>query len=194
MEPTTQITAMLVDWSNGDQQALDALLPAVDAELRRLARYHLRALRPGEMFQTTSLINEAYIRLVEQNRVRWQNRAHFFAIASRMMRRVLLNHIRDQQRKKRGGRAIRISLSDVALVSAERSVELIDLDDALTRLAEAEPRKARVVEMRFFGGLTVEEVAEVMGIAKITVVRDWDYAKAWLAREIQGEHKSTNTH
>ncbi len=192
MEPTTQITEMLVDWSNGNQKALDTLLPAVDAELRRLAHHYIRALRPGEIFQTTALINEAYLRLVDQRRVRWQNRAHFFAISAKMMRRVLLNYIRDQKRQKRGGRAIHVSLSNVAVVEPERSNELIDLDDALTRLAAEDDRKAQVVEMRFFGGLSVEEVAAVLGISKITVIRDWTYAKAWLAREIRSDFQPTN--
>lgn len=188
MTTSTQITALLIDWSKGDQTVLDELMPLVDRELRRLARHYLRRLRPGATFQTTSLINEAYIRLVEQKNVSWKNRAHFFGIAASMMRRVLLNHIRDGNRQKRGGGAIHVTLSDIAVVSAIRSNELLALDDALIKLATVDERKAKVVELRFFGGLSVEETAEALRISKITVIRDWNYSKAWLAREINNEH------
>lgn len=187
MDSSTNITAMLIDWSNGDEAILEELLPVVDRELRRLARYYIRRIRPGETLQTTALINEAYIRLVDQKSVRWQNRAHFYGIAARMMRRILLNYIRDQKRLKRGGGAIHVSLSDVAVISKERSKELVELDEALTKLAKIDDRKARVVELRYFGGLTVEETAEVLNISKITVIRDWNMAKAWLAREVRNE-------
>lgn len=184
---STNITAMLIDWSNGDETILEELLPVVDRELRRLARHYIRRIRPGTTFQTTALINEAYIRLVDQKTVKWQNRAHFYGIAARMMRRVLLNYIRDQNRLKRGGGAVRISLSEVAVISKERSKELIALDEALTKLAEIDERKSQVVELRYFGGLTVEETAEALHVSKITVIRDWNMAKAWLAREIKNE-------
>jgi RNA polymerase sigma-70 factor, ECF subfamily len=178
------ITEMLIDWADGDQNAFDDLYPLIHAELRRLARYYLRTLRPGGSFQTTVLINEAYIRLVDQRRIRWQNRSHFFGIAARMMRRILLNSIRDQKRQKRGGGAMHITLEDVAVVSKERSNELLALDQALTRLEEIEPRKAQVVELRFYGGLGVRDVADTLGVSRITVIRDWNFAKAWLAREL----------
>lgn len=178
---------MLIDWGNGDEAILEELLPIVDRELRRLARHYIRRIRPGATFQTTALINEAYIRLVDQKNVKWQNRAHFYGIAAHMMRRILLNYVRDQNRLKRGGGAIQISLSEVAVISKERSKELIELDEALTKLASVDERKSRVVELRYFGGLTVEETAEVLNISKITVIRDWNMAKAWLAREIKNE-------
>lgn len=188
MASSTQITAMLIDWSNGNVAIVDELLPLVESELRRLAKYHMRSLRPGGVFQTTALIHEAYIRLIDQRSVRWQNRAHFFGIAAKMMRRVLLNYIRDQKRIKRGAGAIHVSLSGVAIVSRERSQELIVLDEALAKLEQLHERKAKVVELRFFGGLNNDEVAEVLGVARITVIRDWNYAKAWLAREIRDEN------
>ena len=182
-----RITALLIDWSNGDQTVLEELFPLVDKELRRLARHYIRSLRPGNTFQTTALINEAYIRLVDQNKVRWQNRAHFFGIAASMMRRILLNYIRDQKRQKRGGGATRVSISEVMAVSKEKSQEILALEEALVRFAEIDERKCRVVELRYFGGLSVEETAEILKISKITVMRDWNFAKAWLAREIDDE-------
>ena len=144
----------------------------------------MRRENPGHTLQTTALVNEAYFRLVDQKSVRWQNRAHFFAIAAQIMRRILLNHARDRHRAKRGGRAIQVSLSEVASLGDERSAELIALDEALVRLAEFDPRKARVVELRHFGGLTAAETAEVLKVSAVTVMRDWNMAKAWLAREL----------
>ncbi len=187
METSTNITAKLVAWSKGDGAAMDELYPLVDRELRRLARNYIRNLQPGNIFQTTALINEAYIRLADQQKVKWQNRDHFFAISAKMMRRILLNHLRDAKRKKRGAGAIHISLSGVAVVAAQRSSELLNLDEALSRLEKLDHRKAAVVEMRFFGGMTTESMAEVLGISKVTVMRDWRVAKAWLAREMQNE-------
>jgi RNA polymerase sigma-70 factor (ECF subfamily) len=185
MNSPGRITALLVDWSNGDQTVLDELFVLVDRELRRLARGYVRSLRPGDTFQTTVLLNEAYIRLVDQHKVHWQNRAHFFGIAAQMMRRILLNYIRDKKRQKRGGGAIRVSLGEMMAVSPNKSDQLIALDEALIRLAEVDKRKCQVVEMKYFGGLTVDEIAEVLGVANVTVSRDWKLAKAWLAREIQ---------
>ena len=180
----SEITGLLIDWSNGEQTALEKLLPLVEAELHRLAHCQLRRLRLGHALQTTELINEAYLRLVNQKRVRWQNRAHFFGISAQLMRRILLNYLRDQKRAKRGGReAMQVSLSKVALISPEKSAELIALDEALERLAEFDERKSRVVELRYFGGLSIEETAEVLQISPITVTRDWNLAKAWLVRE-----------
>ncbi len=187
MVSSNEITGLLVDWGNGRQEALDKLLPLVEKELHRLAHHHMRRLQPGNTLQTTALINETYIRLVDQKKVRWQNRAHFFGIAAQMMRRILLNYVRDQKRIKRGGGAVKVSLSEVAVISAERTDELLALEEALSRLTTIDERKSRVVELRYYGGLSVEETAEVLQISKITVMRDWNMAKAWLAREIRNE-------
>src|ERR1041385_5699613 len=184
MTDPAEVTELLVAWADGDQTALERLMPLVEAELHRLARRYMRREGDGHALQTTALINETFLRLVDQKRVRWQNRAHFFGISARIMRRVLLNYARDQKRLKRGEGAIQLSLSEADMMSAERSVELMDLDEALRRLAAFDERKGRVVELRYFGGLSVEEVAEVLGISTATVMRDWDIAKAWLAREL----------
>jgi len=179
------ITALLVDWSNGDQSALEKLLPLVERELHRLAHSYMRRESPDHTLQTTALVNEAYLRLIDQKKTRWQNRAHFFGIAAKIMRRILLNWARDQQRQKRGGGAIQVSLSEVAAVPLIKGADLIALDEALERLNMTDERKARVVELRYFGGLSVEETAEVLDISAITVLRDWKFAKAWLLREIE---------
>lgn len=185
MSSSIEITDLLIDWSNGDQCALDALLPLVERELHRLAHHYMRRVNPGNTLQTTAVINETYIRLIDQKKVRWQNRAHFYGIAAQMMRRILLNYVRDQKRIKRGGGAVKVSLSEVAVLSNERGDELLALEEALCRLTTIDERKSRVVELRYYGGLSVEETAEVLQISKITVMRDWDMAKAWLAREIR---------
>lgn len=187
MSSDADITALLVDWSNGDRSALEKLLPLVERELHRLAHSYMRREDPDHTLQTTALINETYLRLVDQRKVQWQNRAHFFGIAAQIMRRILLNYARDQNRLKRGGRAIHVSLSKADVMPAEKDRELICLNDALNRLGELDERKARVVELRYFGGLSVDEVAEVLGVAPITVMRDWQFAKAWLARELQDD-------
>ncbi len=187
MVPSSEITELLIDWSNGNQQVLDKLFPLIENELHRLAHYNLRRVNPGITLQTTALINEAYIRLVNQRDVHWQNRAHFFGISAQIMRRILLNYVRDQHRIKRGGRAVQVSLSEVAVVSPEKSDELLALEEALCRLSEVDERKAKVVELRYYGGLSVEETAEVLKVSGITVMRDWNLAKAWLAREIRNE-------
>jgi len=179
------ITALLVDWSNGDQSALEKLLPLVERELHRLAHSYMRRESPDHTLQTTALVNEAYLRLIDQKKTRWQNRAHFFGIAAKIMRRILLNWARDQQRQKRGGGAIQVSLSEVAATPLIKGADLIALDEALERLTMTDERKARVVELRYFGGLSVEETAEVLDISAITVLRDWKFAKAWLLREIE---------
>ena len=178
------ITGLLVDWRAGNQNALERLLPLVEKELHRIARRQRHKIFPGDTLQTTALINEAYIRLVDQKNVSWQNRAHFFAIAASLMRRVLLNYIRDRQRDKRGGKNIQVSLSEAMAVTNDKNKEILALDEALNHLAQTDPRKARVVELRYFGGLSVEETAEALGISKITVMRDWNMAKALLAKEI----------
>lgn len=182
--PTSEITGLLVDWGNGDQAALDKLLPLVEQELHRLAHCYMRRENPDHTLQTTALVNEAYLKLIDQKKTRWQNRAHFFAIAAKIMRRILLNYARDQHRQKRGGGAVQVSLSEVSLLM-ERPEELIALDEALERLAEVDERKARVVELKFFGGLETEEIAEVLKVSPITVLRDWRFARAWLLREFE---------
>jgi RNA polymerase sigma factor (TIGR02999 family) len=182
-----QITQLLIDWNNGSPEAIEKLMPMVEGELRRIAANYMRRERPDHTLQTTALVNEAYLKLVNQREARWQNRAQFFALASQLMRRILLDHARSQRRVKRGGNAVPLNLDDVAVMAPERSAALVDLDDALTRLTEFDPRKARIVEMRFFGGLTVDEVAEVLGIAPVTVMLHWRLARAWLQRELRGE-------
>lgn len=180
-----EVTQLLLDWSEGDKAALDKLMPLVYDELRKLARSYLARERPGHTLQTTALVNEAYLRLVDQRSVQWQNRAHFFGIASQMMRRILVDHARSRQYKKRGGDSHLVSLDHAAVVSPERAAEVVALDDALTALAEIDQRKSQIVEMRFFGGLSIEETAEVLGVSPGTVMRDWTMAKAWLRREIE---------
>jgi RNA polymerase sigma factor (TIGR02999 family) len=182
--PSSEITALLIDWSNGDQAALEKLLPLVETELRRIAHNYMRRESRDHTLQTTALVNEAYLKLVDQKRTRWQNRAHFFGIAAQIMRRILLNYARDQHRQKRGGNAVQVSLSEVSFVPLERTGDLIALDEALDRLALVDARKSRVVELRYFGGLDVDETAEVLKVSPITVMRDWKFAKAWLVREI----------
>jgi RNA polymerase sigma-70 factor, ECF subfamily len=185
--PPQEVTQLLVDWGNGNQAALDRLMPVVYTELRQLAHRYMRRERPGHTMQTTALIHEAYLRLVDQNQVRWQHQAHFFGIAARLMRQILIEHARSHTRAKRGGGVGTISLDEAAVVSQMRAMELLALDDALERLAAIDPRKSRVVELRFFGGLSVEEAAIVLNIAPNTVLRDWRMAKAWLRREISHE-------
>ena len=183
--PSSEITRLLIAWCDGDRTALDNLMPLVERELHRLARHYMRKEDPGHTLQTTALVNEAYLRLIDQKNVRWQNRAHFFGIAAQIMRRILLNHARDRHRAKRGGRAVQVSLSEVAVMSEAKSSELIALDEALKRLEAIDERKSRIVELRYFGGLSVDETAEVLKISPITVIRHWNMAKAWLAREIR---------
>ncbi|HEU0254014.1 MAG TPA: sigma-70 family RNA polymerase sigma factor [Pyrinomonadaceae bacterium] len=182
--PTSEITGLLVDWSNGDQAALEKLLPLVEQELHRLAHYYMRREDAHHLLQTTALVNEAYLKLIDQKKTHWQNRAHFFAIAAKIMRRILLNYARDQRRQKRGGGAVPVSLSKALLVIS-RPEELIALDEALERLAEVDERKSLVVELKFFGGLETDEIAEVLKVSSITVLRDWRFARAWLLRELE---------
>lgn len=182
-----EVTALLVDWSKGDQAALDKLMPLVYEELHRLARHYMRMERPGHTLQTTALINEAYVRLIDQQNVPWQNRAHFFGIAAQLMRRILVDHARSHNRAKRGGDTRQVSLDEAALVSDGPSAELVALDDALKSLTAIDARKNQVVELRFFGGLSIDETAEVMKLSPRTVEREWNMAKAWLRREISNE-------
>ena len=178
------ITRLLVAWSDGDRSALEELTPLVHAELRRLAHHYMRGERPGHTLQTSALVNEAYIRLIDWKNVRWQNRAHFFGVSAQLMRRILVDFARERQVQKRGGGALRVSLGDAADLTVERGADLLALDEALAALAQVDDRKASVVEMRFFGGLSVEEAAEVLGVSKETVMRDWRLAKAWLQTEM----------
>jgi RNA polymerase sigma factor (TIGR02999 family) len=187
-----QITELLIDWNNGSPEALEKLMPMVELELRRIAANYMRRENPGHTLQTNALVNEAYLKLIDQREVRWQNRAHFFALASQLMRRILLDHARSQRRAKRGGDAVHVNLDDVAVITPEKSEDLIALDEALSRLTEFDPNKSKIVEMRFFGGLSVNEVAEVMGIAPVTVMLHWRLAKAWLQLEMGRGQNSTN--
>ena len=179
------VTALLRAWTDGDQEALAQLTPVVYDELHRLAHYHLKRERAGHSLQTTALINEAYLRLVDYTRMHWQNRAHFLAVSAQAMRRILVDRAR-RRNAKRGAGVDHVSLDAEAVLCTDRSADFESLDDALTALAERAPRKARVVELRFFGGLSVDETAEVLGVAPITVMREWKSAKAWLYRELAG--------
>jgi RNA polymerase sigma factor (TIGR02999 family) len=188
---TTQFSAMddistlLRAWSGGNGSALEILTPIVYDELHRLARHYMRGERPGHSLQSTELVNEAYMRLVDYKRMQWQDRAHFFAVSAQLMRRILVEHAR-RHNPKRGGEVQHVSLEAVVSVDASRTTDLVALDDAMNALAQMDPRKARVVEMRFFGGLSVEEIAEVLKVAPVTVMRDWSTARAWLYRELSG--------
>ena len=185
MATQEQITELLKEWNQGADEALDRLLPLVEGELRRIAARHMRREDPGHTLQTTALVHEAYLKLVDQRRAGWQNRAHFFALSAQIMRRILLDHARGRARAKRGGGAVHVDIAEAAVLSPERSGDLLALDEALVRLSEFDPVKGRIVERRHFGGLSVEEVAEVLGVAPITVMRHWGLAKAWLKRELQ---------
>ena len=182
-----EITGLLVAWSDGDQSALEHLAPLVQDELHRLAHHYMGRERPGHTLQTSALVNEAYIRLIDWKNVRWQNRAHFFAVAAKLMRRTLVDFARDRQYLKRGGGALQVSLSEAAALTVQRGADLLALDEALTALAELDRRKVQVVEMRFFGGLSVKEVAVVLNVSEETVMRDWRLAKVWLLRELEQE-------
>jgi RNA polymerase sigma factor (TIGR02999 family) len=181
-----QITQMLMDWSEGDPAALEHLTPLVYSELHRLAHQYMHRERAGHTLQTSALVNEAFVRLVDQRNVKWNNRAHFFAIAAQMMRRILVDYARSRLFTKRGAGAVHVSLDHAVLVSNEPSSEVTALDEALTKLEAIDPQQARVVELKFFGGLTIKETAEVMGISVDMVKREWSTARAWLYREMSG--------
>jgi RNA polymerase sigma factor (TIGR02999 family) len=183
--PDGDVSTLLRAWSEGDQNALDKLAPIVYDELRRLAGHYLRRERTGHSLQATALVNEAYLRLVDYKRMRWANRAHFFAVSAQLMRRILVDHAR-RHNLKRGGGVQHIALEDTAVVGGGRAENLVVLDDAIQALAQIDPRKAHVVELRFFGGLSVEETAEVLNVSPVTVMRDWNTARAWLLREMGG--------
>lgn len=182
-----EVSRLLAGWGGGDAGALDKLIPLVYDELKRLAHHFMRQERPGHTLQTTALVDEAYLRLADQKHGQWKNRSQFFSIAAQFMRRILVDHARSRIRAKRGGGAHKVSLDEVAVLSPERGADLIALDTALARLALIDRRKSEIVELRYFGGLSVEEAAEVLGVSPITVKRDWLVAKAWLRREISNE-------
>jgi RNA polymerase sigma-70 factor (ECF subfamily) len=179
-----QVTELLIRWSNGDRAALDKLTPLVYDELRRVASHYMRREDTGHTLQTTALVNETYLRLIDQKRMRWQNRAHFFGIAAQLMRRILVDHARKRHNLKRGGTVRKVSLDQAAFVGDERDTDLVALDEALRSLETLDERKGKVVELRFFGGLNIEEAAEVLSVSPATIQREWAMAKAWLYREI----------
>ena len=180
----TEVTQLLINWSNGDEAALNQLVPLVHAELRRLARHYMGRENPGHTLQTSALINEAYLRLVDQQNVPWQNRAHFFAVSAQVMRHILIDHARRHAYAKRGGGARRVAFDEAIALNDQRADELVALDEALNTLAAMDKRKSQIIELRFFGGLSIEETAEAMKISAITVTREWRSAKAWLRREM----------
>jgi RNA polymerase sigma factor (TIGR02999 family) len=182
------VTKLLLAWSEGDSSALEQLTPVVYRELHRLARHYIGQERPGHTLQTTALVHEAYLRLVDVNRMHWSNRAHFFAVSAQVMRRILVEFARRRHRDKRGGDAPRLSLDEAVMVSVERGPDLLALDEALRTMATMDPRMSQVVELRFFGGLSVEETSEVLKISPETVMRDWKSAKVWLLRELSAGH------
>ena len=182
--PEQAMTGLLVRWSHGDDAALAELTPLVYEELRRIAHRHMGGQRPDHTLQTTALVNEAYLRLADQTNPNWQNRAHFFAVAARAMRQILVNYAKSSQAQKRGGGALKVELDEAAIVSPEQSKEIVDLHEALERLGTLDSRKARVVELKYFGGLNHDEIAEVLKVSAVTVRRDWVFAKAWLYTEL----------
>jgi len=183
--PRPQVTDLLLAWGNGDRAALDELLPIIHQELRRLARLQMRGERENHTLQTTALVNEAFLRLVDLRRIGWQDRTHFLALSARLMRRILVDHARSRGYQKRGGGAATVTLDD-ALLAPGRGANFVALDDALQDLARVDARKSQVVELRFFGGLSVAETAEALGISPETVMRDWRFAKVWLLRQVSG--------
>jgi RNA polymerase sigma factor (TIGR02999 family) len=185
--PRTEVSQLLIKWGNGDQEALDQLMPLIYGELLRLARSYLRRERPGHTFQTTDLVHEAYLKLIDQEHPRWQNRAHFFAISAQLMRRILVDYARAHQAEKRGGDHLKLPLDQVdeaADLCSRNNADLIGLDEALNKLSALDPQQGRVVELRIFGGLTVEDTAKVLNISPRTVKREWSMARAWLRQQI----------
>jgi RNA polymerase sigma-70 factor (ECF subfamily) len=181
-----RVTQLLQKWSHGDNAALAELIPLVFGELHCLAHYHMEGQRPNHTLQTTALVNEAYLRLADQTNPNWQNRAHFFAVAARAMRQILVSYARTQQAQKRGGGAFKVDLDEAAVVSPEETKEIVELHEALEQLSALDPRKAQIVELKYFGGLNYGEIAEVLKISRITVRRDWEFAKVWLYTELRG--------
>lgn len=188
----SEVTRMLANWGNGDESVLGQLLPLVYDELRRLAERHLRREAPGHTLQATALVHEAYLQLVDQQQVTWQNRAHFFGVAANLMRQILMQHARAKHAEKRGGQQRKLYLDEAGAIAAGQDLDLVALDDALNDLAAVAPRQSRVVELRFFGGLSIEETATVLNLSPATVKREWNMAKAWLHREISRKSDSEN--
>jgi RNA polymerase sigma factor (TIGR02999 family) len=188
-EPPSEVSLLLQGWRNGDRKALDALLPLVYKELHRLAHFQLRKERPNHTLQSAALVHEAYLRLVGLNPPQWESRTHFFAIAGQLMRQILVDYARRHRAAKRGGGAGTLSLDGAAMLSRQKDVDVLSLDDALKALAKIDPRQSRVVELRFFTGLSLEEISEVLDIAPATVQRDWTAARAWLHREISRSYR-----
>jgi RNA polymerase sigma-70 factor (ECF subfamily) len=184
--PPRQVTGLLIAWGQGDESAFEQLVPLVHAELHRLAHREMGRERAGHTLQTTALVNEAYMRLIDVSRVQWKDRAHFFAMSARLMRRILVDHARARQSQKRGGDARKVTFEEALVVSAERGSDIVALDDALQALAAVDARKSQVIELRYFGGLSVEETAEALAVSADTVIRDWRLARAWLLRELDG--------
>ena len=182
-----EVSQLLVEWRNGDQQALDRLMPLVYDELRRIAGRYMKRERPEHTLQTTALVNEAYLRMVDQNGVDWQNRAHFFAVAASVMRHLLVDHARARGRVRRGADPQQVSLDEAALISEQKGEEMLALDEALTKLGEIDPRKVKIVELRYFSGLSAKDTADALNVSEITVKREWLKAKAWLYRELTRE-------
>jgi RNA polymerase sigma factor (TIGR02999 family) len=182
--PAHEVTQLLQAWSGGDEQALGELIPLIHKELHRLARRYMAGESPGHIMQTTALVNEAYLRLVDIKNVNWQNRAHFFGVSAQVMRRILVDFARSRRSLKRGGETFTVSLEEGSIVSRPRGADVVALDDALKTLAAIDPRRSRVVELRFFGGLSAEEAAELLKVSPETVLHDWKLAKAWLLREL----------
>jgi RNA polymerase sigma-70 factor, ECF subfamily len=180
-----ELTQLLVDWSNGDQEAINILMPLVYEELRRLARNYMRRERPGHSLQTSALINEVYLRLIDQKNISWKNRAHFFGISARLMRQILVDHARSHKYAKRGGDMLKVPLDEAADIGEKRASDIVALDDALKSLAVIDEQQCHIVELRFFGGLTIEETAEVLGLSHATIEREWSMARAWLRREMK---------
>jgi len=187
-----ELTHLLLAWSQGEREALNRLIPVIYAELRRIAHSYIRGERRGNTLQTTALVNEAYLRLIDCSRVNWQNRAHFLAVSAQLMRRILIDYARSRGYQKHGGAMERISLKESQIVSAGRDPDLVELDEALQALAAVDARKSQVVELRFFGGMTAEETAEVLGVSPDTVLRDWKLARTWLAREMKKQARVQN--
>jgi len=185
--PSQQVTQLLADWSGGDPGALDKLIPLVQPELHRLAHHYMGREAIGHTLQTTALLNEAYLQLVDDPKRSWQNRTHFVAAAAQLMRRIMVDHARERRALKRGGGALKVSLDDAALVTARRSEELLALDEALQELAALDPRKSQIVELRYFGGMTIEETATFLKMSHRSVEREWTMAKAWLYRALSGK-------
>ena len=187
-----EVTQLLIDWSSGNQAALEKLMPLVYEELHRLAHRYMRRERPDHTLQTSGLVNEAYLRLIDQSQVRWQNRGHFYGIAAQMMRRILVDYARTRSYAKHGGGAHRVSFDEARLLSPERAADVVALDEALNELAGFDKRKSQIVELRFFAGLSIEEAAEVLSVSPATVMRDWTLAKAWLRNAMTGDKENTS--